>query len=189
MDTTGHMRRLKRPYGLTDEQRSAIDLLVCGGLPDRLVAEAVGVARITVTRWRLYDPTFQAALNNRREDLWRDTVDSARSLLPSALQTLADQLAVGDQRGRLALDFLRSAGAFGRPSAGGLGAHLVGPTDPDEILDQEVRRRRALAAPTAASGGPSPDSPLCPDDSPVTDQERQAVLADLTSLATSPDPI
>jgi hypothetical protein len=165
-------RTYKRHWGLTVEQQNAIDLLV-EGHPDRVVAEEVGVQRATVTCWRLYDPAFQAALNRRRDELWRDSVDGVRSLLPSALETLVDQLAVGEQRGRLALDFLRSAGVFGRPTAGGLGAHLVGPTDPDEILDAEVHRRMRSAA------GPSAD----PNDLPISDADREAVLADLASIA------
>lgn len=41
---------------LSVKQENAIDMLVTGGT-DSEVAAAVGVHRVTVTRWRLYDPS------------------------------------------------------------------------------------------------------------------------------------
>ena len=58
-------KNYKREHWLTIEQLNAIDLLVTGKT-DQAVADAVGVARPTVTCWRLYDPHFEAALNQRR---------------------------------------------------------------------------------------------------------------------------
>jgi hypothetical protein len=55
-DKTGH---------LTVAQENAIDALVLGK-SDREAAEVAGVARQTVTGWRLHHPYFQAELNRRR---------------------------------------------------------------------------------------------------------------------------
>lgn len=126
----------KRANGLTIEQQNAVDLLVSGST-DAAVAERVGVYRTTVTRWRLHDPYFRAALNQRREEVWREAGDSARALLPTALTALQEQLADGDLRGRLALDVLRAAGVFGRPSPDSLATALIGPTTPDAFIQQD----------------------------------------------------
>ena len=158
-------RDYKRLHGLTVEQLNAIDRLVLGQT-DQTVATEVGVHRVTITRWRLYDPLFQAELNRRRAELWRGSVDGARGLLPTALDTLFDQLTAGEQRGRLALDLLRLAGVFS--ASGGLASALVGPQDPTTILDAEALRRRP----------PTDDSSPPP---PITDEERDTVLSDWTA--------
>jgi hypothetical protein len=75
--TSGDNRR----RGLSIEQRNAIDLLV-QGKSDQETADAVGVNRVTVTKWRNYDPWFQAELNQRRQDGWGGSVDRLRGLLP-----------------------------------------------------------------------------------------------------------
>ncbi len=46
---------------LTIEQQRAIDELVLGK-SDQEVAESIGVHRVTVTKWRLYDAHFQRIL-------------------------------------------------------------------------------------------------------------------------------
>src|SRR5687767_4139563 len=159
----------KRLHGLTLEQHNAIDYLVLGQT-DQAVAAEVGVHRVTITKWRLYDPLFQAELNRRRAELWRGSVDGTRGLLPTALDTLFDQLTAGEQRGRLALDLLRLAGVF--TASGGLAAALVGPQDPTTILDDEALRRR----PPADATSPPP---------PITEEERDTVLSEW-SAALSP---
>jgi FixJ family two-component response regulator len=45
---------------LTVKQENVIDMLVVGA-NDSEVAQAVGVNRVTVSRWRLYSPQFQAS--------------------------------------------------------------------------------------------------------------------------------
>ncbi len=53
---------------LFDRQQEAIELLALGR-SDGVVAEQVGVTRLTVIDWRLYDPEFAAALNRKRAEL------------------------------------------------------------------------------------------------------------------------
>ncbi len=164
-------------------QLNAIDLLL-NGADDAAVAAQLDVHRTTVLRWRLHNPYFQAALHRRRAEVWRGALDAARLVLPAALETMRDQLRVAPQRGRLALEVLRTAGVFGTPHSGALATVDVGPTDPNEIIDAEVRRRRALIPTTVATSygdndydplGPAPIDP----NPPITNAERQAVLNDL----------
>src|SRR5262249_53473124 len=73
------------------QQRTAVDLLVSGrNLQD--TADAVGVQRWSVSQWVNHHPGFQAALNERRRELWADLVDSLRALAPKAVQVLAEAL-------------------------------------------------------------------------------------------------
>ena len=51
--------------GLTLPQLNAVDLLAAGRT-DTQAAAALGLHRTTLTKWRLYDVAFQAALNRRR---------------------------------------------------------------------------------------------------------------------------
>ena len=57
------------PFGLTHKQISAIALLLLG-LTDQQTADEVGVHRVTVTRWRLYNLRFQAELNRRSSEMF-----------------------------------------------------------------------------------------------------------------------
>jgi len=51
---------------LSTRQQKAIDLLLLGR-SDAEVAEQLGVGRIKVTEWRLYDPEFAMVLNGKRQ--------------------------------------------------------------------------------------------------------------------------
>src|SRR5262249_40639442 len=75
-------------HGLTLPQQSAIDLLAAGKT-DSEVAELLQLSRPTVSKWRLYDPHFQAALHRRRAEIWGAAGDRLRSLVPKALDSLA----------------------------------------------------------------------------------------------------
>ena len=180
----------KRAYGLTVAQHNAVDLLA-SGLHDAAVAERTGVTRSTITRWRLYDPGFQAALNARRAELWGGAADGLRAAMPAALDTVREQLRIGRDRGRLALDLLTRSGLMGKSQSGALGLpggpFGIGPTTVERVLDAEVRRVRAEHA--AQDGD---DSLLPPVDAPITDDEREAAYAHLKSLAgddaDSPEP-
>lgn len=87
---------------LTVRQLSAIDLLVEGKL-DREVADAVGVSRETVTRWRNGHAAFQAELNRMRATVWQGSQDRVRSLAHEALETLAEAMREGDVRAAVAM--------------------------------------------------------------------------------------
>jgi hypothetical protein len=75
-------KEYKRKQGLTIQQQNAIDLLVTGKT-DQAVADAVGVTRPTVTCWRLYDPHFEAALNQRRKEVWGAGKSNRRGFISS----------------------------------------------------------------------------------------------------------
>ena len=86
--------------GPTLPQLSAIDLLV-SGKNDKETAEQLGLSRTAVTKWRLYDPVFQAALNLRRAEVWGAGIDRLRSLIPKALDALAEEVESKDNPNRL----------------------------------------------------------------------------------------
>jgi hypothetical protein len=120
-------------------QQNAIDLLAAGKT-DQETAELLELHRTTVTKWRLYDPVFQAALNRRRAEIWGATGDRLRSLLPKALDTLAAILDEPENPSRLkaAVELLRLVPLSDK-------ATDIGLTDADEIVRETVRQRRSDA--------------------------------------------
>jgi|GEM_PF-2979542 len=161
----------KRLHTLRMQHHRAIQALVSGATAAQ-AADLAGVHRVTVMRWRLYHPTFRAELNRRRVQALEAATDSLRTLLPGALVTLADQLRIGEQRGRLAVDVLRRAEVFDAVSVA-----ATGPTEELDFVDQEVRRRRAAAG-AAIEGTDDPDAT-----SPISDDEREAMFAELIAQA------
>jgi hypothetical protein len=162
--------RYKRQHGLTVEQLNAIELLVHGET-DAATAEVVGVHRVTVTKWRNYDPHFEAELNRRRKELWSASTDRLRALLPQALDALEQELQDGKQRGRVVIEILRLAGLDrSGPKGSSLETFGVGLTDPNEIIEAR-----------AGSLRPDPLRELV-DGEPVSEVERASVLADLERL-------
>ena len=115
---------------LTIEQQRAIDELVLGK-SDQEVADAVGVHRVTVTKWRNYDAHFQAALNVRRRDVFSTSADRLRSLVPVAVEVLEAELKNSENagRGQLALSVLKAIG---------MGAGDIGPTTPNAVIERAV---------------------------------------------------
>lgn len=88
---------LPAPRPLTPEQLNALDLLA-GSATDAAVGTAVGVHRVTVTKWRT-SPTFLAALNRRRADLFASATDTLRDLIPKALAVIGEALAEAEISG------------------------------------------------------------------------------------------
>lgn len=121
--------KLLHSVALSLVQENAVDALVTGKT-DAETAALVGVDRTTITRWRLYSPTFQAALNVRRAEVWSTGLLRIQGLIPKALDVLAEELGKADSPNRLkaAIELLRLVPPNGP---------IIGPTDPDEI----VRRR------------------------------------------------
>lgn len=166
------MAKLTKPDQTRQElsiaQLNAIDLLVTGKT-DQEVSEAIGMSRQTVNGWRNANPYFQAALNRRRRELWGVTVDQLRALLPRAVAVLAEELDGGTDRAGVALSILRLGGVDRTKAPQKLDTFLVGPTDPDAIIDAEVRRRR-------------PDRAIYLDDllngGEITEDERDEVVAE-----------
>jgi hypothetical protein len=156
-------------HELTIVQLNAVDLLVTGAT-DQEAADAVGVTRQTVCGWRNAHPYFMAELNRRRAELWGATVDQLRSLLPRAVVVLAEELEGGTDRAGVAMSILRLGGVDRTKAPQKLDTFLVGPTDPEAVIDAEVRRRR-------------PDNAVYFRDiadgyGAITDAERRVVLAD-----------
>jgi hypothetical protein len=135
--TNGHQRQPKRE--LTGPQLEAVDLLA-GGKTDKEAAEALNLPRASVARWRLYDPVFQAALNRRRAEVWAAGIDRLRSLVPKALDALAEELGGKDSANRV-----KAAGAVLRLVQLPALSQGIGPTDPGVIVRQVVEARRRPA--------------------------------------------
>jgi hypothetical protein len=127
--TKGYVRQ----HGLTTEQQAALDLLVTGKT-DQETAEAVGVNRVTVTKWRNYGAYFQAALNQRRREIFGVAVDRLRTLLPLTLDVLKTELRdpANTSRGQLALSILKVAG---------MAVGDIGPTDAEAVIEKAALAR------------------------------------------------
>ena len=127
MKVTKSNESSQQPIGnsLSIEQRNAIDILV-QGTSDLLAAEAVGVTRETVTRWRNTNPNFAAELNKQRQLIWGANHDRLRSLTGKAVDAIEAALDSGDSK--VAVDVLKAVALYGNvepPS---------GPTDPELVL-------------------------------------------------------
>ncbi len=162
-DKTGH--------ALSVEQENAIDLLV-SGTSDRETAKAVGVSRQTVCGWRNHHPAFVAALNARRLETWGASSDRLRALLPKALDCLEGAITGEAPDWKAAAKVVELAG-LDRQGAGvpNLGPYSIGPTDPEAVIEAEVKKRRYDPYQDIIDGGR------------VTETERRAVLRELTDLA------
>jgi hypothetical protein len=137
--TRGNTRQHKRhERELSMPQLAAVDLLA-GGQSDTVVAQMLGLHRTTVTKWRCYDPVFQAALNQKRSEVWGAGLDRLRSMIPEALDALAAELSgAGPGRLKAAIEVLRLAQL--PPVSSG-----IGPADAEAIVRQIVKERRGSA--------------------------------------------
>jgi hypothetical protein len=171
--TAVYTRQHKR--GLTLPQLSAIDLLVTGKT-DKETAEALNLSRTCVTKWRLYDPHFQAALNCRRREVWGAGIDRLRSLIPQALDALAEELQKADNPNRFkaAVEVLRLAQVPG-------GTQDIGPGDPEQIVRRIVQGRRD-SAPGLLDDAFNTDKGL-----PPIDQHTEETWRELEALAAETD--
>jgi hypothetical protein len=155
-------------------QLSAIDLL-SAGKTDQETADLLKLHRTTVSKWRLYDPVFQAALNRRRAEVWGAAADRLRSLIPKALDALAEMLdTIGPQRLKAAVELVRLVPPTGSAMA-------IGPTDADEIVREVVRHRRN-AAPGVLEGLLDNGKAL-----PPLDQHVKEVWRELEGKAVEPE--
>jgi hypothetical protein len=122
--------------GLTLAQQNAVDLLAAGK-SDSEAAATLGLSRPTVSKWRLYCPTFQAALHARRAEIWGAAGDRLRSLVPKALDVLADILGASKDestRSRVALQILHLSQLS--PAAA-----QIGSTDAEQIVAARVKAK------------------------------------------------
>jgi hypothetical protein len=129
-------------WALSPQQERAVDLLASGKTVTD-VAKVIEITRQTVSTWLNHHPGFQAALNNRRQELWAATTDRLRGLLPKALDVL-EQALEGETPLPAAVHVLKAGGLYG----------MLPPQGPTEVADAEIaaqqracdRRRAALLA-------------------------------------------
>ncbi len=156
-------------YALSVKQEEAVDLLIAGK-NDREAAESLGLHRVTVTRWRLYHPGFQALLHQRRRLVHESSEDGLRALFGEAVQAISDEIqAKRAGRDRLALDVIRALGNYSAlPDP-------IGEADAEEIVEAVVEARHSRADRQSRSYGPS-------------DRERRSAGDDLLRKASEPPP-
>ena len=123
---------------LTPQQSAAIDLLIAGR-SDARAAAALGLHRVTVTRWRLYNHVFQAELNRRRQETWGAAGDRLRKALTRAVTVFRNQLLSDNDdlafRAARALLHLAGNSRLVRPPD-----PAAAPSDPMDVLNVEARR-------------------------------------------------
>jgi hypothetical protein len=171
--TVVYQRQHKR--GLTMPQLNAIDLLA-SGKTDKETAELLKLSRTCVTKWRLYDPVFQATLNQRRAEVWGAGIDRLRSLIPKALDALADELENRNSPNRL-----KAAAEVLRLAQLPADALKTGPTDPEAIVRQVVLNRRGTAR------GPMDDFVEDGKGLPPFERHMAETWQELEALASTPD--
>ena len=122
---------LRKPKTLTPAQWVAVEALA-GGASVTAAAEAASVSRQTVSEWLNHSAPFQAAVNTRRQELWRESTDRLRALVPQALDVVADWMK--SHKGlEAAVHVLKAAGVYGLPAP-------ADPTDADEIEAEQMGR-------------------------------------------------
>jgi ActR/RegA family two-component response regulator len=167
-------------HGLTIEQQNAIDFLAMGKT-DLETAEAVGVHRGTVAKWRLHDPHFQAALNARRQEVFGAVADKLRSLAPKAVDTLATAMEGGSVSAAVAVLKATALDKLSRPA---------GPIDGEQIIRAMVEARfkaKCAAKEDAYMRLVGVDNPLR-DDADDEAAARQEVEAEIASRLRSGEP-
>ena len=120
---------------LSIEQANAIEHLL-QGQSDRVVAEAVGVSRQTVSEWKNHDPLFIAELNRQRSEMWKEARERLKSLANRALDVVEVQLDSGDLKASLAaakyiMQGTRLLGDADLPKGG--------PTTPEAVILERLR--------------------------------------------------
>lgn len=119
----------KRAQRLSPQQLVALELFAIGKR-DSEAAQAAGVTRETVNRWRNHEAPFQAELNKRRVELWATVQDRLRGLATGALDVLETALTSLDVESAVpvAVHVLKAVGLYGEVSA------PTGDIDPESIL-------------------------------------------------------
>jgi hypothetical protein len=82
---------------LSEQQFNAVEILVLGHT-DTYVAAKLKAHRTTITRWRLYNPYFRAALSRRRQEIWGASADRFRKIITSAISVLQNQMKSEDPK-------------------------------------------------------------------------------------------
>jgi hypothetical protein len=124
---------------LNAKQLRAVDLLAAGA-SDRETAEEVGCDPSTVWRWRTRDASFRAALNARRSEIWRASVDRVRCLLPRALDVIERALDDDDRQAALSLLKLGGIASVNLGQVGPLDAQVIAEAEGREHVRREHER-------------------------------------------------
>lgn len=133
MAKNGHPETNQDEQSLTSQQELAVDLLASGRTVTQ-TADALQVARQTVSLWRNQHHAFIAALNERRQELWDSASDKLRALVPTALEVLETELASGKDKVNAAAHVLKACGLTNLPRPSG-------PTTVEEAkLDEEQKK-------------------------------------------------
>ena len=132
---------------LSVEQPSTIDVLV-QGRSDQETAEAVGVARETVTRWRNTNTHFAAQLNRQRRLIWGNPHDRLRALASQTVDSLDAALQNGDARA--AVEMFNAVGLSGQlpPPSGPEDAELMLWEAAKAWAELEFKKQRPSIDPT-----------------------------------------
>ena len=126
---------------LSERQEQAINLILLGQ-SDQAVAEAIGVARQTVNKWKHQNHLFKAILNSQRHELWSSHYEELRSLIKLAITVFREDLADGGNkklRQEAAMHILKGTGLLYAESF-----KPTGPTSVNEIEDEEMERENIL---------------------------------------------
>ena len=126
---------------LSERQEQAINLILLGQ-SDQAVAEAIGVARQTVNKWKHQSHLFKAILNSQRHELWSSHYEELRSLIKLAITVFREDLADGGNkklRQEAAMHILKGTGLLYAESF-----KPTGPTSVNEIEDEEMERENIL---------------------------------------------
>ncbi len=126
MKQTGNGTTRDASESLTPQQQHAVELLMAG-LTVSAVAEAVGVSRETVHRWRRQDRSFVAAMNRARRDAHEATMARLLSVWSKAADNLAAAVEQGDLKASLAV--LRGIGMLEGE------APSIGSDDPEVLAE------------------------------------------------------
>jgi transposase len=161
--TTNGYKSLREP---SERQLVAIEALLTGATHSE-AADQAGVHRVTVSKWVAGHPAFQAELSRRRQELNEQRAARLRELDETALDAVAHQLDTSDPE--YAIKWLKLRGITSSIH------QAPGPTDAEEIIEQQYQKRLQSARNNASLG------PLLDDLSGVDpDRVRQEVEAELT---------
>jgi hypothetical protein len=131
-DNSGQPRRWKP---LTQAQENALLLLIQGKSDGEVAADpGVQVRRQTIWEWRHEHPVFQAELERRRAEVYRQAQERLRSLLSKAVENLAGLVESGDYDA--SLQVLKAVGMYGNGTM-----NAIHGQDPERHFEAAVERR------------------------------------------------
>ncbi|MDO9547160.1 MAG: hypothetical protein Q7J07_10490 [Pelolinea sp.] len=104
---------------INPKQEKVIDLIL-SGMADGEIAERVGAARQTISRWRNQDADFIMELQQRRAQVRDKHMDSLTELVEMAIEVVRKALVHGDEPTKLktAMYVLRISGLQGHAKPG-----------------------------------------------------------------------